>query len=561
MAFQEEKGASSARATDYHDLLNKFVSFLTSRHVATVAVNNGGTATYVVGDIMTLTHAGAHLDAKFEVTSVSTGVITGLRIICSGAFGDRPNGTITVNAGGTAYDNNLTDLVLEIQGGSSRCPTKVLASTNGSGVVTSALDFEDLGTSAGGVYSSLPSYPAATVIVGPDGTAAGTGCTITFGGSTGIIGTTALAITGGSGGGSPTVDITLAETGWAVDGRNTNDHTVNSLANEKTVVLKGDATGLTNKPFIAYRTGTVTNGLNERAFIACFGLIAHNPALLFTGNSFRSPNQSVEGTFINGGAYLLTGQFATSPGTPDEIDFWMKADDQHCGMIIQVDESAAITDNGFYFQHYNGFMDRIGTESESAYPFFCFASSRIIDTDPKVADINKTGIAENRHTASGCGWFYDFSTATWRDVQNNDGVSAPGVEEEIMLPIGQPRVETGTTVLDQVVTDGTLQGIDFFKLDRSSTTLVLRKIPGTVDHFFLWPLTIMRRVASTFDPATDRLYGQVKGIYWINADDGAGARITNFSEDFVTVGGVRYIVFHNQNQINPYQYIAFRQDT
>jgi len=130
-----------------------------------------------------------------------------------------------------------------------------------------------------------------------------------------------------------------------------------------------------------------------------------------------------------------------------------------------------------------------------------------------------------------------------------------------MLPIGQPAVEVGTTSLDQVVTDGTLQGIDFFRLDRTSTTLVLRKIPGTVDHFFLWPLTIMRRVTNTFDPATDRLYGQVKGIYWINADDGTGARITNFSEDFVTVAGVRYVVFHNHNQINPYQYIAFRQDT
>ena len=174
MACQIETGASSARATSNHDLFNKMVSFKTSRHVATVAINAGGTG-YVVGDVVTLTHAGAHLDAKFEVLTLSGSAIATMRIHSSGAFGDRPNGTITISAGGTGYTASQSDIILELQGGSSRCPTKVKATTSAGGVVTSAIDFEDLGTSAGGVYSSLPSYPAATVVKGPNGTGAGTG--------------------------------------------------------------------------------------------------------------------------------------------------------------------------------------------------------------------------------------------------------------------------------------------------------------------------------------------------------------------------------------------------
>ncbi|MCH7944864.1 MAG: hypothetical protein IIC73_02440, partial [Armatimonadetes bacterium] len=86
MAWQPEVGGSSNRAADYRDLLVKKVAFMTSQHVATVAINNRGTGgAYVVGDIVTLTHAGAILDARFEVTGVTAGQIDTLRIDSSGA--------------------------------------------------------------------------------------------------------------------------------------------------------------------------------------------------------------------------------------------------------------------------------------------------------------------------------------------------------------------------------------------------------------------------------------------------------------------------------------------
>jgi hypothetical protein len=555
MPCQIEAGSGTARATSAHDLINKVVSFRTSRHVATVVINNGGTGgTYVVGDIVTLTHAGAHLDAKFEVLTVSAGQILTMRIHSSGAFGDRVNGSVTISAGGTGY---AVGDIIELDSGSSRCKAKLQVDTlSGSAVATASL-FEDLGTGGGGVYSTLPTYPSATTAVGPDG-AAGTGCTITMGGSTGIIGTTGLAVTGGGGTGA-TVDITLAETGWTVDSRNTNDRTINSIDNEKSVVLVGDATGWTNKPFTALLSGTATSGLDTRHFILSLAMIAHNPGLDLSVQTGRSPGLTDETTFAVGGSYILCSQ-DTGAGT-DEMDFWMKADDLHFSMITQLDENAAVSDNGIYIQHYAGLLNRIGTETESPYPIYTFGSSRAFNIDPTVGSDDVTSLTENRMQGTGCGWVWDNGDQVYKNIQNDNASGTPTFEEIICTPCGRPRVESSNTT-DKVVAIGTLQmSLQVFELDRGATVLVLRKIPGTVDEFFLWPLTLRRQDSSTPSAADDRLYGQLRGVFWIEADDGTGNRIVNFSEDYVTVSGDRYLVFHNHTHTSAYQYLAWKWDT
>jgi hypothetical protein len=557
MAFQYETGSGSDRATSYRDLANKLVSFLTSRHVATVAVNAAGTG-YVQGEILTLTHAGAHLDAKFEITSVGgSGDVTGLRIVASGAFGDRPNGSVTVSAGGTGYQASVSNIVLELSGGTSRCPAKVVATTNGSGVVTSAAIFEGAGSGNGtGVYSSLPSYPAATTIVGPNGTAAGSGCTITMGGSTGIIGTTGLAVTGGSGS-SCTVDITLAETGWTIDERNTNDRSQNSVLDEKEIVLVGDASGYTNRPFFSVITATATSGLTTRYTLALNGYIAHNPSLGLHEQNFRSTGITDAITLADGGAYLLCSQ-DTGGGT-DEMDFWFKADDIHVVVVTQIKESAATSDDGIYMQAYVGYMDRFGTETESPYPMLVSACARTYNIDPTAASTSITGIAENRHTGTGCAWMYDYVGSAWVNIQNDDTSGSPSDEEIIVWPIGQAVRSDAND--DEIVAEGpiTIYG-DHFLLDRSSATRIWRKVPGSTAEHFLWPLIAMRKDSSSADDVNDRLYGELRGVYWIAADDGTGTRITNFSEDYVTIGSDRYMVFHCHTQAEPYQYIAIKVD-
>jgi hypothetical protein len=135
---------------------------------------------------------------------------------------------------------------------------------------------------------------------------------------TGMIGTTGLAVTGGGGTGA-TVDITLAETGWTVDGRNTNDRTENSLTDEKEVVLVGDAAGLTNKPYIGMISATATSGINTRYALVLFGMLAHNSAIAFKDQPGLSPGvNSGTDALEDGGSFLLCDE-----DDVQDMDFWL----------------------------------------------------------------------------------------------------------------------------------------------------------------------------------------------------------------------------------------------
>lgn len=569
VAVQIETGSGSARATSYHDWLNKRVSFMTGRHVATVDRNAGGTG-YAVGDIIRLTtNTGAHLEARFEVTSVTGGVIDagGLRIVSNGSYGDRVNGTVTISAGGTGYPTSVTDLVLELQGGTSRMPAKFLATTNGSGVVTSAVLFEDLGSGGGGVYSVLPSYPAATTAVGPNGVT-GSGCTITMGGSTGIIGTTALATTAVTGSGTgATVDVTLAETGWSVDGRNTNRNLINGVDNEKQVVLKGDASGATNKPFIAYATATEDVALNTHAAIVNLGLIAHNPALDLSAHNPISTGLSGE-TAING-TTAASVMMPDSGAGFDEVDLWMAADDTHFREVAQVKESAATSDDGVYMHHYAGLLDRIGTETEQPYPLYIFGSTRDITTPADTISYNHAGIVQQVHGGNGVSQLYDNASGTFETYRNADAALNPGTEPRVVLPNALIHNNDGgaggTQQADFISIESQLVQLwgdddDGHIFDNEANnavpTRVLRWIPGTSALPFLWPLTLAKKTSDEPDPS-DRFQGNIKGFFWISSDNGSGNRIANFSEDYVTINNTRYIVFHSAGRNQAYHYVAF----
>lgn len=557
MAWHREKGSGSDRATSKHDWMNKTTSFITSQHVATVAVNAGGTG-YTLGDVLVLPHAGAHLEAQFEVDGVSAGVITSLRLLSSGAYGDRLSGTITVNAGGTGYPVSSSTVVLEVQGGTSRCPAKVLATTNGSGVVTSAALFEDLGTGGGGVYSALPSFPAATSAVGPNGVT-GSGCTLTFASSTGLVGTSGLSVTGGTGSGA-TVNITLAETGWTVDQRNTNNRSQNSVTNEKSVTFVGDAVGSTNKPIFTLTSATVTSGVNTRHHVCITGHVHHNPALRVDEQFNKSTNGVTSATGMTDGAgFLLFPQNAGS-----EIDFWLQVSDSHVQGVTQIDDAAGSADNAIYYHWYAGFGNRFGLESDSPFPMLVGASASTQNQDPKVTSTNISSLHECRHATPGAWQVYNAVTAAWVILQNNNAASSAAFDD-IVLPAGLGNTNTsgvGATIPYIVITPGTgfTYPASIGKLDRTSPTRLLRKVPGSTDKFFLWPLTVQLKAANTVDATNDRVLLQPKQVAIVSPDDGTGARITNFAEDYVTdADGARWRAFHNHANTQAYQYFALKE--
>ncbi len=547
MAWQSEVGSGVNRAVDYRDLVTKWVAMATSQHVATVVINNGGTGgTYIIGDVVTLTHGGAHLDAKFEVLTVSGSQIATMKIVSSGAFSNRIAAAPSINVAGTGY---VTNEVVEVQGGTSREKGKIQVTTQSGGVPSAIASFE-----TGGAYSVAPGLTGAAVLsVGPSTKAGNDDLTVDIT-MTGLVGTTGLAVTGGGGSGA-TVDITLAESGWVVDGRNTNDALV-TVDFEKTVVLKGDAAGKTNKPYIGFRSWSAVSGLDTRYGVAVFGMGAHNAATGIHLQPNISPafNPSTGGMAV--GVHLLCDE-----NIAQEMDFWITIDDHRLGGVVNINPGAANTDDGEYMQWHAGLMDIYGTESEQPYSMLVAGSCDTISVNPSVAASRITGIAEcmAATAADAPVWFYHVEDAVWHSITNAIELVA-GTKVYTMYPMGFPLDVSSASDPNNIVAEGLWDTFrDYSLLTRGAPGSKLYPIfSETVDEPFLFPLNALQKNSTPI--STDGPKGQVRGFYWLSATDAAGAQILNMSEDFVTIGSDRYRVFHNHVHHSRYQYIAIKED-
>lgn len=539
-AWQYEVGSSSQRATTYRDLLTKMVQEYCSQHVATVAVNAGGTG-YTNGDVLTLTHASAHLDARFEVTNAIAGVIQtgGLRIVANGAFAQQAV-SATVSAAGTLY--NMGD-ILRVNGGSSRLPAKfqvaTLTGAPPNGIATVTL-FE-----GGGVYATTPSNPAATTKVGPvAGTGSGATLTVTY---QAIIGTTGLSVTGGTGTGA-TVNITLAETGWAVDGRDHNNVSINGLTDEKSVTLVGDASGSTNKPYLHYQTRTDTSGINTRYSIEAYGSIAHNPSIALGSQVGLSP-----------AVYISCDE-----NQVQNMDFWISVTDRRVLMFLNINSGAANTDDGEYMHHHAGYINTFANESEDPYPFFLFGSTRTPNVDPSAVSQNITGLSEciGPVGSSPGAYFFRSETSAWVEVENSEALGVNQTRTTIMHPMGQtPNI---TSPLNSSDKNFESEVVPFWtgigSTGRAVVTRRFMPVPGTTPQHMPIPLTIMSRAGdASVNQALDTIRGQLDGVFWIFNTNSSGATITNFSEDYITIGTDRYRVFHTQKNRELYHYVCAKE--
>ncbi len=543
MVFQSEVGSGVNRATDYRDLVVKLVAMATSQHAATVAVNAGGTG-YVVGDIVTLTHAGAIMDARFEVTTVSGGVITGLEIRDYGAFSNRITSAVAV-AGGSGY---VVGDVLELQGGSARENGKVQVATLSGSAVATVTVFE-----TGGAYTTAPSAADTTVGIGPAAFAGDDAATITAT-MTGMIGTTGLSVTGGTGS-SATVNITLAETGWAAE-RNTNSRTENSLTNEKEVVLKGDHGAFTNKPFIGFVTASATSGLDTRYGAVCFGMAAHNASTDFGDQIGLSPGMT-SGSLVTGAP-----QLNTPVNQAQEIDFWVSVTDKRLVGAININPAAASTDSGVYLHFHLGMLNAFGTELENPYPMMIGASSRLTNHDPVLSTQQISGMAEcNAPSSSSPGWYtYVTESAAWVAIENTENLNSNIERTMIMYPIGQVSDVT-TPASAEIVRDGTYQwwkGIA--TTSRAVPSSAFLPAPGSSPVYFPVPLTVLYRAGgSSLDEDLDTVRGEVDGVFWISGSTETEAAISDFSEDTITMGGEKHRVFHNHVHHQRYHFICIRE--
>ena len=115
--------------------------------VNTVAVNDGGTATYVVGDVMTLTTGTSSRAATFRVTTVSTGVITGLEVIDPGEYTVNTALTNVALSGGSGGGSPTADVTYSTNQFMNFCAEAVgLLNANAQIAAASANIFDTAGT-------------------------------------------------------------------------------------------------------------------------------------------------------------------------------------------------------------------------------------------------------------------------------------------------------------------------------------------------------------------------------------------------------------------------------
>jgi hypothetical protein len=420
-------------------------------------------------------------------------------------------------------------------------------------VVISAVAFE-----TGGAYSVAPTFPSATAIIGPDGTAAGTGCTLTQA-MTGLIGTTALAVTGGTGTGA-TVDITLTENGADASERNTNDRTENGLTDEKEVTLKLDATGRTNKPYVHLITLTRTSGINTRYGILGLGSIAHNPALDVKNQVNLSPGLNTSDVMQADAPYLLCSEDQGS-----EMDFWFSVDDFRVFCQINNSPQVVNTDDGEYLHIYGGYYDSGHTESEDPYPYLIGASARTPNIDPAVSSTDITSLCELVAAAGGtpgC-YFYRAEDSTWVVIENSNGPNPNQTRNTIMFPMGQvASISQPGSTSDAIAFDGPVVfWTAIGSTSRASPSRRLLPVPGSTPKHFPIPMIIDHRPGGiNMNQTLDMTKGALRGVYWVYNTDDAAATITNFSEDIITIGSDRYFVFHSHVQRQLYHYICVKED-
>jgi hypothetical protein len=96
---------------------------------------------------------------------------------------------------------------------------------------------------------------------------------------------------------------------------------------------------------------------------------------------------------------------------------------------------------------------------------------------------------------------------------------------------------------------------------RGSATRRLMPVPGTTPQHLPIPLTVLSRPGdSTLNQTLDTPRGQLRGCFFVYNTNASGATITNFAEDYITIGDDRYRVFQNHVHNGLYQYFCILED-
>lgn len=528
----------SANTNDYQSALQALIDIATSDHVATVAINSGGTG-YTVGDVLTVAGGTSTFAATLLVTSVASGVIDGVRVRYGGAYTVDP--TLTANAvtggtgsgatmdltmdgtgwtvdrrqyrgaratpaaGGTGY--SVGQFLTVVGGTSTEAAVFRITQVSGGAVVAVtpvAPTQTGTNTEATGIYTVTPSNPASTTV----NTGGGSGCTLT-------VGYEQELILEGSGSGSDDI----------------------------TVGIK------------TYRT-TDTSGINTCYNWAIFGMGSYNSGLRF----FEQPQISrgfLTSPAIEPALATTIGAFVPLRDTNGSfpITFWFNITPRRIICIFKV--AGPITTE--YSSMYLGYLNPLGTTTELAFPMYVAGCSHrknvyFADVTPYITGLTSM---DGGGDDSGPGFVYRTNSGSWAGIDNADvaenGTSRVNSPDSAVYPGGDPNLFPPASGFADIVADGWSAWNGAFPDSGVPGTAAwaLYPTPNTGgDLYWIIPATVM----DSDDNSEDFLaYGELDEVFWVHR---AG---TLTSEDTITIGSDQYRVFQNGNRTEEWAFMAIKE--
>lgn len=544
----------SFTSSGYRDLATRIVELATSGYfengydgsTPTGLIASSVGSGYTDGDILTITHNSALAPCQFSISSIA-GAITGIKQILNGGAFQNRIATVSVNVGGTGYAVN--DIVLVGSGhyppipatdGAATNPAKVRVTSVSSGVVTGVALFED-----GGSYITAP--PTTACITNSsigNGTGTGLKLNLTL---QGVIGTTGIAATGGSGTGAIFMG-SLTFAGWTVL-KSVNNYHLNSVTDEKEIILQGSAGAGQVPALVGIRTGTNGSGGTLRNFLSFTGMTAFNSSSSYDAQ----PNAINPTPSTTGGQYISVLPASTT------VQCWIGGNQRMLRGVIRNDGAATV-----YQSYYVGLLDSFGTAIENPYPMVVMASHNAIDVAAdsisgltSAADGMISGITECfRHTGrSGPCVAWSQQHVAWVEVWNGGATSGSPPytinEDYVVWPVGKTKQQADDTKADLIVADGGWASwATFCRATGEDPTLLMKPSPA---------VTGAQQIghAVTMIAALDgHPLGTLNNVYWFSGTKADGTSIA--PEDTFSVDIVKYLVFQNAARTKPYSFFAMR---
>lgn len=537
-------------ATDYLDLLGQLEEVLTSRHVATVAVNAGGTG-YTAGEVLNVAGGTSTHTAQLEVVTVSSGVITAVRVYRGGAYTVDP--TTTANA---ATTTSLDTEGNAVSGGSSATFDLTMDDTGWTVLAKDQVTTTAAVVAGGSGYTNGDVLTVVGGVLAPGETAATYTATVSAGAVTSlallaagqyeVLPGTGAQLSGGTGTGA-TATVSGTDPGAGVD---------------YSLVFEGDA-GANTDPLVGIRSYSDRNdetGVNTVSNWALFGMTTHSTLLNLHLQANVSPGFESDGTITSSttgdGAFVPLS--AVSAG--DTMTWAIRATSRAVTIAVQL--PSATTDH--VAQASFGLFNQFGITTEFPFPAYVAGSSDRAKVWYRDTSAIFGGISEVISRSNGPFFVWDSSVGSWKTARagtigtnttttptfTNVGNVSPRVN---VWPLGASNVKSGD---DQIWAAAGSAGFDNVDLTEASSPMEITPTPDSSgDYFPLYPVIVQQSDTST---STYKLFGEIDGAFWFHE----GGQVVGTGDRHVktTTPFERYRVFQNGTRVEPYSFLAIKED-